>query len=435
MGTSEIWTSDNSLFRFTESTSLDPSRGQVIVEPAELRRRMIHLQRTTAADDSSPFAAPSLPITPSSPSSTPTDYTTLRSRPIPRDDPAAIPVHLRYALMVAALCNNASVSKKAVDDDGADPNNKNKAKEDKPDAEWKPIGDPTEVALVVAAQKAGVGREWWTGVGPSGPSTSGTTSGFSLRKVHERAFDSERKLMSVVFRAETTPGTETVDLVLAKGAPEELLRRCVAFLPTTEVSSSTSSTSTIHESANPLAAHLAQTFRPAPLTDEFLHLVSAESSRMASHGLRVLGMAMKRAVPFGMDIAMPKDDDPAYAEDGFVFCGLIGLIDPPRAGVREAVERCQGAGIKVVMITGDHVATASAIATELGIMKKGVAGMVRCFLCFVDVVDLRLGVNGTMYHTLGKAFSFRAIKGQELDLLSDEALMELNPFPNVFARV
>lgn len=350
MGTSELWTTDNSLFRFTESTSLNPSNGEVILESADLRRRMI--QTSHLEDKSSPFAAPPPP-------STPPNYAALRPRALPRDDPRAVPEHLRYALMVAALCNNASVTPRG--DDEALGSKVDKVNEE---SEWKTVGDPTEVALVVAADKAGCGREHWI-----------TT--YAMQRIYERAFDSERKLMSVVCRAGGTEGgveeTDSVDLVLAKGAPEELLRKCVAFLPNLPPADEAAATT--------LSARLNHTFHPTPLTDSFLELVSQESSRMASHGLRVLGLALKCVNGEGdMTSGGGIERDPAYAEDGFVFCGLIGLIDPPRPGVKEAVERCQGAGIRVVMITGDHVATASAIAGELGIIKKGVAGMVFIFI-------------------------------------------------------
>jgi len=90
--------------------------------------------------------------------------------------------------------------------------------------------------------------------------------------------------------------------------------------------------------------------------DGFSERVSQESSRMASQGLRVLGLAFKRCCP-----------DENYSENDLIFIGLIGLIDPPKDGVKEAIVTCQEAGISVKMITGDHVKTATAIATQLGI--------------------------------------------------------------------
>jgi Ca2+-transporting ATPase len=92
-------------------------------------------------------------------------------------------------------------------------------------------------------------------------------------------------------------------------------------------------------------------------------------------------------------------------EEDFTFVGLIGLIDPPREGVRDSISECKQAGIKVVMITGDHVATASSIAQDLGIIEPS------------------------------KPHHNRVMSGEELDILSVEAISELRPFPSVFARV
>ncbi|KAJ1536575.1 P-type ATPase, partial [Cladochytrium tenue] len=97
--------------------------------------------------------------------------------------------------------------------------------------------------------------------------------------------------------------------------------------------------------------------------------------------------------------------DPAAAESGLTFVGLVGMIDPPKQGVRESIASCRHAGIKVIMITGDHAATAAAIATQLGILDPGSAA-----------------------HS-------RVMKGAELDMLSEEALADARPFPSVFARV
>ncbi|KAI8148387.1 hypothetical protein BJV82DRAFT_647838 [Fennellomyces sp. T-0311] len=339
MGTSEMWTADNTVYRFTESTSLDPTHGEIIVEPAELRRRMIHMRRT---------ATPAEPIH----SPQPIDYAALRSRPIDKSDPSTYAPHLRYSLMVAALCNNASVH--------FDNN------------EWKTVGDPTEVALTVAAQKANAGPRYWI-------------DQLKYRKVFERAFDSERKLMSSAYAS-----SEREITVLCKGAPEELLRKCTSYLPT---------------AAGPSTGAL-QEEQQMPMSEEFATQVTDESSRMASHGLRVLGLAMKVNVN-DMQVSDPTELSklPSMAENNFTFVGLVGLIDPPKQGVKESVETCQQAGIRVMMITGDHVETAVAIASKLGIFKPDVPGM------------------------------SRAILGRELDLLSEDAIIELDPFPNVFARV
>ncbi|KAG5457361.1 MAG: P-type ATPase, partial [Olpidium bornovanus] len=271
-----------------------------------------------------------------------------------------IPGHIFVALMVSSLCNNSSV---VFDEESKS---------------WTGVGDPTEVALVVAAAKSGFPKEWFADKG--------------FAKIGEQAFDSDRKLMSVVYAAPAA-GRATV---LVKGAPEEVLARCTHYVPPSAEGA---------QEPLDLAFAAKAGCAPIPLNDEFAELVSTQSRRMAVGGLRVLGLAIKcvqpkepTAVPAAVAASEATDGShPDYAENDLAFVGLVGLIDPPRPGVKESVAKCKAAGVKVIMITGDHVATATAIATELGIFEPG---------C-------------------------RTIKGSELDLLSDEAMAELKPFPNV----
>lgn len=325
MGTAELWTTDNSLYKFTESTSMNPNDGEIIREQEELRRRMIHLRRS----------APSSPSTeqpPQSPQQQQTiDYDALRSKPIDTEHPESYTKQLYYAFMVASLCNNSSISQEE-------------------DGEFKPVGDPTEIALTVAAEKGGLGRAYWT-----------EKLGFT--KVFERAFDSERKLMSSVFSAGQQENMVVDDdklVMTCKGAPEELLRNCSHFM-TNE--------------------------GRTELTEDFGSKVYDENVRMASQGLRVLGLAYKIIPANSMDQVEKGEDseepsssssnqNPHLLEAEMTFVGLVGLIDPPKQGVKEAVATCQEAGIHVMMITGDHVETATAIAKELGIFKNNVPGMV-----------------------------------------------------------
>lgn len=342
MGVTELWTADNTLYRFTESTSLDPAKGEIVIEPAELRRRMIHMRRSTILEDdddsnkeakekekeeakpSSAAAAPSgSAVAEKSNSATPNkpvDYAALRSRPIDRSSPQTYLPLLKYALMVSALCNNASVT---FDEEAKI---------------WQTVGDPTEIALAVASQKANIGKNYWT-----------DQQGY--KRTFERAFDSERKLMSTLVQSETS-GDAAV--LLCKGAPEELLRKCCSYM--VEINNGGS------------AAQEDKEYRFVDMTSAFATCVSDESTRMASQGLRVLGLAIKH-----VSSTLEKD----LAEDQLVFIGLVGLIDPPKEGVRESVELCQKAGIRVTMITGDHVKTAVAIASKLGIFQANVPGMVR----------------------------------------------------------
>lgn len=176
------------------------------------------------------------------------------------------------------------------------------------------LGDPTEIALAQAAEEAGFAK---------GELERGSP------RLGEVPFDSERKRMSTLHR-----DGEGV-LVLVKGAPEALLDRC----------------------ANALAADGA-----APL-DPGAALAVAE--RMAGDGLRVLAVAYRRLA------TMPHALSHEAVEQGLTFLGLVGLMDPPRPEARQAVDLCRAAGIAPVMITGDHPATARAIAQRLGIVGDG----------------------------------------------------------------
>jgi Ca2+-transporting ATPase len=173
--------------------------------------------------------------------------------------------------------------------------------------DWQTTGDPTEAALVVAALKAEID-----------PQDRG-------RPVHEIPFDSERKMMSV-----TVPGADKSLILYAKGAPEEILARCNS-----------------------------EQYQGAirPLTDERHAEIRRQNSKMAGRALRVLGLAYRR---------LNERDD--FEERELTFVGLAGMIDPPRDEVKAAVRVCHTAGLRPVMITGDHPTTARAIAHELQIM-------------------------------------------------------------------
>jgi Ca2+-transporting ATPase len=175
-------------------------------------------------------------------------------------------------------------------------------------------GDPTETALLEAAQAAGFGK---------------AALQQSLPRVAELPFDSGRARMSTLHR-----DGETV-LMLVKGAPEGMLALC----------------------DNQLAAAGTMSIDQSALQDA--------AEQLAAQGLRVLAFALKR-LP-----AVPDTLDAASLETGLTFIGLAGLIDPPRPEAAEAVAACKAAGIIPVMITGDHPATARAIASRLGIVEDG----------------------------------------------------------------
>ncbi len=125
---------------------------------------------------------------------------------------------------------------------------------------------------------------------------------------------------------------------------------------------------------------------------------------MADEGLRVLGLAFSYLEESEFSKFNAEDDNSIEFENHLVFCGLTGLLDPPRAPVARAVAVAHGAGIRVVMITGDHPRTALAIAKRLGI-------------------------------ALPSMSEKQVLKGKELDAMSEEELAAMNPFPTVFARV
>ena len=176
---------------------------------------------------------------------------------------------------------------------------------------WKITGDPTEGALVVAAAKTGLDKAALEEQYP---------------RVYEIPFSSERKRMT------TLHATSNRMVAYSKGAPEIVLDAC-----TQEVTASgKSSLEAIRRDA-----------------------ILAIAQQMADQALRVLAVAYKPNAS--------KDD----AEQSMIFLGLLGMLDPPRPEAKEAVQTCTQAGIKTVMITGDHPLTAQAIARELGILKSG----------------------------------------------------------------
>ena len=268
--------------------------------------------------------------------------------------PADMPLGLTMAMMSCSLCNNSAVTQE--------------------EGKWNAIGDPTELALLIAGIKSKLDKKFFESVG--------------YTKMGEYAFDSDRKLMSVLYhRAHNAQHQESKPdlpdrantVILAKGAPEGLLARCTQRIGTGQ--------------------------EVIALDNEYMDLVSRQSSSMASLGLRVLGLACRFLSSKQEAEAIIEKKDSKESEKDLVFVGLIGLIDPPREGVKESVSLCKKAGIDVIMITGDHVVTAMAIATSLGILNPE------------------------------NPAENRAMKGVELDLLTEEGLQTLHPFPTVFARV
>jgi Ca2+-transporting ATPase len=216
---------------------------------------------------------------------------------------------------------------------------------------WSVQGDPTEGALVVAARKAGLADD---------------ALDARFERVGEVPFSSERKLMTTIH---TDAQRHERLLVFTKGAPDVLLGRCS------------------HELVGKETISLSHTRRT-----EILKV----NEELAREALRTLGIAF-RSLPAG---AFETDEVDERVEQNLVFAGLIGMIDPPRAEAKEAVARAKTAGIRPIMITGDHPITAAVIAAELGIVENG-----------------------------------RAVTGAELEKSSDETLAQTVKEVSVYARV
>jgi Ca2+-transporting ATPase len=183
---------------------------------------------------------------------------------------------------------------------------------------WEIFGDPTEGALIVTAEKASLAKEALNEAYP---------------RIREIPFTSERKRMTTVHK---TPENGVVAYV--KGAPETILERCTYIL---------------------------ESGKEVKLTEAKASKVLQVNEQLAGNALRVLAMAYKR-----LSSAAEKYTDDALEKD-LVFVGLEGMIDPPRVEAIQANKTCQKAGIRTVMITGDHKLTAVAIAKEVGIFREG----------------------------------------------------------------
>lgn len=227
---------------------------------------------------------------------------------------------LREALVCGVLCNDAAIKREGE--------------------RWRCEGDPTEGALVVAAMRAGLDADILRSEQP---------------RVAELAFTSERKMMSTLHAPLSAQALQEIlavsedrrhlslaeigaKLLYVKGAPERILNACTHHLVNGE---------------------------RTPITDYDRKQYLFQNQEMATRALRVLGMASR---------AFPGEVPPIREgglEGGLTFLGLVGMMDAPRQDAVEAIGRCKKAGIRVVMITGDHKLTAMAVAREMGILAEG----------------------------------------------------------------
>lgn len=215
------------------------------------------------------------------------------------------------------------------------------------DSDGKTVGEPTETALVEFALKEGYNKN---------------TLKEEYPRVGEAPFDSMRKMMSTVH------SYKDGFVQYTKGAPDEVLSKCVSYMTKDG---------------------------EMPMTDEVRNEILGKNKAMADKALRVLAVGEKRYT------ALPDSFDSEKLENGLCFLGLEGMIDPVRPEVKDAIDECRNAGINVVMITGDHIDTASAIAKELGIL------------------------DGTK----------RAVTGSEIGAMSDEEFEKVFRDISVYARV
>jgi Ca2+-transporting ATPase len=243
----------------------------------------------------------------------------------------------------------------------------NTASLERRDGTWRVVGDPTEGALLTLSAKGGLPKE---SVAPS------------HKVVREIPFDSDRKRMTVV-----TLDATGKEIAHTKGSADVLIPRCDHQLTKDGLD---------------------------PLDDAKRAAILAEAERMSRASLRVLAVA-RRELSYDYDGSRrTTPPPPGSEEDGpegrpsyenieqrLTFLGLVGMLDPPRQGVKEAVKACADAHVRAVMITGDHKLTAVAIAQELGLWEEGAI----------------------------------ALTGTELDKLSDEALERRIDRVRVFARV
>ena len=193
------------------------------------------------------------------------------------------------------------------------------------------VGEPTELAIINSAREQGKFKERLCQ---------------EYERINDIPFDSERKMMTTIHKIKQDTVNKELDinkenlnnnfLCITKGAPEVVIKNCTKYYLNGQVSK---------------------------ITDEIIKKIEKINSLLAEKALRVI------AVAYSTIQELPNSISNENIEKDLIFVGLIGMIDPPRDEVKEAVRNCKKAGIKTVMITGDHILTAKAIAKELGIME------------------------------------------------------------------
>lgn len=251
---------------------------------------------------------------------------------------------IKLALEIGALCNNSVITRPASENTAM---GKIKSLFSKQET-LKITGDPTEIALTIAAAKAGITQN----------SLSSTYS-----RIDELPFDSDRKCMSIVCKS-----NKGEIFVFTKGAPDMIIDKCNRIMSAKGI---------------------------IKLDELTRRSITKINDGMANNALRVMGLAYRKLETGSYS------PNTRNIESDLIFVGLMGMIDPPRKEAVEAVQKCKLAGIKPVMITGDHKLTATAIARELNIFSEG------------DNV----------------------LTGAELDKMSESQLENIAPTVSVYARV
>jgi len=224
---------------------------------------------------------------------------------------------------------------------------------------WKAVGDPTEVAMLVAGIKAG-----------GNPATVNEET----PKLHEIPFDSDRKRSTVIRQLPDGKRRAYIN-----GSPDDLLQKC---------------------------SHLYTANEIRVLTKEDADKIRTEISTMANQALRVLGSAFR-----DLDQQIPQPFTAETVENNLVFVGLTGMYDPPRTEAKDAIFKCHEAGIRVVMITGDHPHTATAIAKELGITSADATAVSGLELDKISDIDLQKRVGEiSVYARVTAAHKLRIIR-------------------------
>jgi calcium-translocating P-type ATPase len=232
------------------------------------------------------------------------------------------------------------------------------------DGSWEAQGDPTEIAFLVAERKLGVDER----------------RARRFERVGEIPFSSERKMMSSI-EIDREHGGERV--LITKGAPDVLLRRCTRLRRGMEV---------------------------LPLDDAWRARMLAGVDALTGDALRTLAVAYRPLEPGehgSLDAALERD---------LIFVGTVGMIDPPRAEAAAAIRQARRAGIRVVMITGDHPRTAARIAADLGIVERGAVALSGTELDALDAAQLRAAVRTTsVYARVAPVHKMRIVDALQAD--------------------